>query len=273
MHSFLTYLPISLALNTGHALDASLFRGLVSFVYVSLWAITSAATNDFFDRVEDLGFKDNPFDEYENNAKTGLACILTLQTLSLLFSFVAALALDTLIIFLSVFGSVVSWLYSDNTYAARMLGFRLKSHYPLEIFAIVFGYAMLFASTLAINRVLIVEAIPLLILVALAFCRETIRKDYAQTVKDSQAGNMTFPLFYGLGKADRIIIGLTYANLLSLGFFVALGLLPFLTILGSGWFLGEVFYRRQSYGSEHKLHLLLDLNPYFLLISVGLLLR
>lgn len=273
LHSFLAYLPFSFAVSRGYDLNDALIRGLLSLVHVSLCGITSATTNDFFDRFEDKGYKDNPFDTDETLPKAGLAFVLSLQALTLGFAIVVGLAYDASIIFLSTVAVILSWWYSDNTYLTRLIGFRLKRHYALELGAIVLGYVMLFASSLAINRVLILEAIPIVILVALAFARETLKKDRPQIGKDLLAGNATFPVLYGLEKTNNLILLLTFANCIGLAAFSFFGFLPLMAMLGISYFpLGIAASRWYwNHKLEESLRVLLDLNPYFLLVSIGIL--
>ena len=231
MHLFLAYVPMSFAASKGYNILDILIGGTISFVHVSLWAVTSGTTNDFFDRFEDRGYKENPFNGGENTRR-GLELILVLTTLTICFTILVGLVIDIRIILFGLLAGLLSWWYSDNAYITRITGFRLKSHYLSELLALVFGYSLLFASSMAINRVLGFEAIPLLVVVALASARETIQKDRPQVEKDSIAGNRTVQVLYGLENADNMSSFLTYANYVALAGLSILGFLPLTAMLG-----------------------------------------
>lgn len=274
MHLFFFYLPFSYALSLGQDLMASLARGIISFIFVGLWAITSAATNDFFDRLEDVGFKENPFNTDGITEKQGLTFILTLQILAYVFTIGVAITFDLKIILFATLAGIVSWFYSDNTYIPRIAGFRLKRHYALEWISIVLGYTLLFASTMAINNVLIVESTPLFILVGASFLSAAIAKDETQVVKDSQAGNMTYQILHGQNRANRLLHITIYINILALVLFSSLGYLPRATIMAVAWLAIETILPRldQRYSFKKGIQLVRSINPYFLIISLGFLL-
>jgi len=267
-HSFLAYLPISLTLNRGYDWNVILFGGLISILYVSLLGIMICSVNDFFDRDEDLTYKPNPFDE---DNETGLVFILTLLVLSLLVSFLAAFFINFVIIIFSGLAIMLSWLYSDNTYVKRIIGFRLKSHCSTEMLSIVLGYLLIFASSLAITQVLILEAAPLLILTALDYASVTIRKDIWDVPKDYRADNKTIPVIWGLSRAFKLMDSISFASFFALAYFSIVGFLPFPCTIGVIWIPLRIILRNHDW-IYYKTRLFGDINPFFLFISLGMVL-
>lgn len=266
-HSFLAYLPVSFAVTRRYDQDAILYRGVVSFFYVSLFGILNCTVNDFFDRAEDLFYKSNPFD---HDTATGLAFVLILLALSLVLFLVIGSIIDLRIIVLSILAIALSWSYSDNMYMIRFVGFRLKSHYLLEIVAMVVGYVLIFVASLAINRVLIRAATPLVILVGLEFARRTIAKDIPDSRKDRRAGNVTIPVAWGRSRSTRVMDSISLGSLLVLAYFSIADLLPLPAIVAAAWIPTEIVLRNRL-SLYHKLRFLLDVNPFFLLVSLGIL--
>ncbi|MFX0140681.1 MAG: hypothetical protein ACFFDN_43985, partial [Candidatus Hodarchaeota archaeon] len=137
-HIHICYIPIIMAydlnlFNTYSMLLKSIL--LVFFIFLSLTA--AGLCDAFFDRKEDItnnmsSWLINPFLTQNIDDNYILKVIIIFYIFTVGYSISLSILFNNYIIIFTIISAILYWIYSDNIYAKKIIGFRLKEHYLLE---------------------------------------------------------------------------------------------------------------------------------------------
>lgn len=278
-HIHFFYLPLLVLLSRG-IVDPylPLLKLLLSSIFIMLSISAAGSCDAFFDRNEDLlcgmsVWMRNPYLAKEISDSDILRGTITLYVQSIVFSFVLACWLNPNILLFAAISAMLSWIYSDNLFAKRIIRFRLKDHYILEVLGLGIGYFFLFLACWLIFLPFMGYTLPIGFLVSTQNIARIVEKDIVQMPKDDLAGNRTFPVVYGVNKSRHLLASLQFLSYCLVIGFVICGYLPknclFVLITSLAYILRPLNLRSNRIGLVASY--LKYLNPFFLVLGVGIL--
>ena len=278
-HIHFFYLPLLVSINTG-ATDPYLvlLKSLLSTIFIILCVSAAGSCDAFFDRDEDLlcdmsVWLRNPYIVTEVSDSAILWTTMTMYVLSIAYSSVLAYWLNLNILLFATISAMLSWLYSDNLFVKRIVGFRLKDHYIPEFLGLGIGYFSLFLAGWLIFLPFTMYTLPICFLISTEKIARILEKDIVQMSKDDLAGNRTFPVVYGVNKSRYLLVSLEFLNYCLVVGFVIFGFLPknclFVLITSLMYLLRPLNLRSTRFG--FIVSYIRYLNPFFLVLGLGIL--